>query len=127
MEIWTVYVTYCSGSSAHKLYQEGEVVAVGPGEAQTEGQVRCLSAMLSQRVQAIAETGVMVPMTVEVGEKVLYSKYGASETIECSGDDHILVREDDVLLKYKGDEPSLEQVSMPRGKVLVQLLAKEEA
>ena len=46
------------------------MVAVGPGEAQTEGQVRSFSAMLSQRVQAIAETGVMVPMTVEVGEKV---------------------------------------------------------
>ncbi|CAE7702328.1 CPN21 [Symbiodinium sp. CCMP2456] len=87
--------------------KEGEVVAVGPGEA-------------------IAESGVMVPMSVKVGEKVLYSKYGASETIECSGEDHVLVREDDVLLKYEGDEPSLEQVSMPRGKVLVKLLAKEE-
>jgi len=87
--------------------KEGEVVAVGPGEAN-------------------AESGVLVPLSVEVGEKVLYSKYGASETIECSGDDHVLVREDDLLLKYKGDEPSLEQITMPRGKVLVKLLAKEE-
>lgn len=87
--------------------KQGEVVAAGPGEANVE-------------------SGQMVPMSVKVGEKVLYSKYGGSETIECGGQDHILVREDDVLLKYKGDEPVLEKISMPRGKVLVKLLPKEQ-
>ncbi|CAJ1404403.1 unnamed protein product [Effrenium voratum] len=87
--------------------KEGEVVAVGPGEAN-------------------AESGVMVPMSVQVGEKVLYSKYGGSETIEREGEDHVLVREDDVLLKYEGDEPLLEKISMPRGKVLVKLMRKEQ-
>jgi len=86
---------------------EGEVVAAGPGEAN-------------------AESGKLVPMSVKVGEKVLYSKYGGSETIDCAGEDHVLVREDDVLLKYEGDEPVLEKISMPRGKVLVKLLPKEE-
>ncbi|CAL1162353.1 unnamed protein product [Cladocopium goreaui] len=87
--------------------KQGEVVAAGPGEANVE-------------------SGQMVPMSVKVGEKVLYSKYGGSETIECGGQDHVLVREDDVLLKYKGDEPVLAKISMPRGKVLVKLLPKEQ-
>ncbi|CAK9075175.1 20 kDa chaperonin [Durusdinium trenchii] len=87
--------------------KEGEVVATGPGEAHVE-------------------SGHLVPLSVEVGEKVLYSKYGGSEAIECQGEEHVLVREDDVLLKYQGDEPVLEKISMPRGKVLVKLLPKEE-
>eukprot|EP00931_Biecheleriopsis_adriatica_P028714 TRINITY_DN17114_c0_g1_i1.p1 TRINITY_DN17114_c0_g1~~TRINITY_DN17114_c0_g1_i1.p1 ORF type:complete len:266 (+),score=62.21 TRINITY_DN17114_c0_g1_i1:24-800(+) len=84
----------------------GEVVAVGPGEA--------------------SKTGVVKTLSVNVGEKVVYSRYGGSETIECGGTDHVLVRESDIMLRFEGQDPSLEKISMPRGKVLVKLLAKEE-
>ena len=55
--------------------QEAEVVAVGPG-AVIEGKV--------------------MPMTVKVGDKVVYSKYAGTE-VKYDGQDYIVVRESDIL------------------------------
>lgn len=55
--------------------QEAEVVAVGPG-AVVEGKV--------------------VPMTVKVGEKVVYSKYAGME-VKYNGEEYIVVKESDIL------------------------------
>lgn len=55
--------------------QEAEVVAVGPG--------------------AVAE-GKVMPMTVKVGDKVVYSKYAGTE-VKYDGQDYIVVRESDIL------------------------------
>ncbi|CAE7884909.1 CPN20 [Symbiodinium necroappetens] len=84
---------------------EGEVVAVGPG--------------------AVQETGVQVPVWAQVGMKVLHGKYGVEE-VKYNEEDHVLVRDDDVLLSYSGDEPTLESIQMPRGKVLLKLLDEKE-
>ncbi|CAE7861642.1 cct2 [Symbiodinium microadriaticum] len=84
---------------------EGEVVAVGPG--------------------AVQETGVQVPVWAQVGMKVLHGKYGVEE-VKYNDEDHVLVRDDDVLLSYSGDEPTLESIQMPRGKVLLKLLDEKE-
>ncbi|MGN1319256.1 MAG: co-chaperone GroES [Lachnospirales bacterium] len=55
--------------------QEAEVVAVGPG-AVVDGKV--------------------VPMTVKVGEKVVYSKYSGTE-VKLDGEEYIIVKESDIL------------------------------
>jgi len=85
---------------------EGEVLSVGPGEVHKE-------------------TGVRVPPWAQVGMKILHGKYGV-EDVNYKGEDHVLVRDDEVLLSYTGDEPTLETIKMPRGKVLIKLLEESE-
>ena len=55
--------------------QEAEVIAVGPG--------------------AVVE-GKTIPMTVEVGQKVVYSKYAGTE-VKYDGEEYIVVKESDIL------------------------------
>jgi len=80
---------------------EGDVLAIGPGGFDEV-------------------TGVQTPMWAEVGARVFYSKYGA-EKVTMGGDEHALVRDEDVLLSYSGEEASLDNLKLPRGKVLVEL------
>ena len=64
--------------TAKEKPQEGNVVAVGPGKMTDEGK--------------------RVPMEIEVGDVVIYSKYGGTEYKE--GDtEYLVLREDDVLFK----------------------------
>ncbi|MDD5190250.1 MAG: co-chaperone GroES, partial [Dehalococcoidales bacterium] len=58
--------------------QEGKVVAVGPGRMTDEGK--------------------RLPMDVEVGDIVIYAKYGGSE-IKVEGEELIIMRESDILAK----------------------------
>ncbi|MCB0557027.1 MAG: co-chaperone GroES [Phaeodactylibacter sp.] len=58
--------------TAKEKPQRGEVVAVGPGK---EGE----------------------PMTVKVGDAVLYGKYSGQE-LEYGGDEYLILREDDILV-----------------------------
>lgn len=86
----------------------GEVVAVGPGEADSK-------------------TGMLRPVEVKPGAKVVYSRYGGSTTVKCSGVEHVLVRQDEILYSYESEEATLADVKMPRGMLLVKLEeAKEE-
>jgi len=57
--------------------QEGIVIAVGPGK--------------------FLECGTLRPMSVTVGDRILYSKYSPVE-IEYCGDEYLIVHEDDILL-----------------------------
>lgn len=54
----------------------GKVLAVGPGKANEKGEV--------------------VPMSVKVGDKVLFKKYGPDE-IEMDGKKYLVGSEDDIL------------------------------
>ncbi len=64
--------------TAKEKPQSGTVVAVGPGKLTDEGQ--------------------RVPMEVEVGDSIVYSKYSGTEYKE--GDtEYVVLREDDVLFK----------------------------
>ena len=56
--------------------QEGKVVAVGPGKVTEDGKVLTLS--------------------VKVGDKVLYKKWGGNE-IKVGGKEYLMVKSDDVL------------------------------
>jgi chaperonin GroES len=62
--------------TAKETPQEAEVIAVGPGKRNKNGDV-------------------IVP-AVKSGEKILIGKYAGTE-IEVDGDDYVIVNEDDVL------------------------------
>ena len=63
--------------TAKEKPQEGEVVAVGPGRFNEDGDGR-------------------VPMDVSVGDKVIYSKYGGTE-VKYAGDEFLILSARDVL------------------------------
>lgn len=63
--------------TAKEKPQEGEVVAVGPGRFNDDGDER-------------------VPMDVSVGDRVIYSKYGGTE-IKHDGEEYLILSARDVL------------------------------
>jgi chaperonin GroES len=62
--------------SAQEKPQQGEVIAVGPGK--------------------LLDSGKIVAMDVNVGDKIYYAKYGGTE-VKVGGDEFIILRQDDVL------------------------------
>ena len=56
--------------------QEGEIIAVGEGKKNPEGKV--------------------VPLSLKVGDKILYGKYSRTEIV-IDGEDYLIIREEDVL------------------------------
>ncbi len=62
--------------TAKEKPQKGEVIAVGPGR--------------------LDENGNRVPMEVKVGDKVIFSKYAGSE-VKIDGEEYLIMREDDIL------------------------------
>ncbi len=68
--------------TAKEKPQRGKVLAVGPG--------------------ARDEDGDYIKMDVEVGDEIIFSKYGGTE-IRVGTDDVLILRESDVLAKVVGD------------------------
>ena len=68
--------------TAKEKPQKGKVLAVGDGKWDDEGEKR-------------------IPLDVEAGETVLYSKYGGTEIV-VDGEDLLVLRESDVLAKVAG-------------------------
>ena len=64
--------------TAKEKPQEGKVIAVGPGKVTDEGK--------------------RIPMEVEVGDIIIYARYGGSE-IKIDDEELIIMREDDILAK----------------------------
>jgi chaperonin GroES len=62
--------------TAKEKPQEGKVIAVGTGKVDEDGKVR--------------------PLDVHKGDRVLFTKYAGTE-IQALGDEHLIIREDDVL------------------------------
>ena len=62
--------------TAKEKPQEGEIIAVGPG--------------------AKDENGNRISMDVKKGDKVLYSKYSGTE-VKIDGTEHLILRESDIL------------------------------
>ena len=65
--------------TAKEKPQKGEVIAVGDGKYDEDGEKR-------------------IPLDVEVGDQILYSKYGGTE-IKVDGEELLVLRESDVLAK----------------------------
>ena len=63
--------------TAKEKPQEGEVVAVGPGRFNDDGDER-------------------VPMDISVGDRVIYSKYGGTE-LKYNGEEYLLLTQRDIL------------------------------
>jgi len=63
--------------TAKEKPQEGEVLAVGPGRWNEDGDAR-------------------IPLDVKVGDRVLYSKYGGTE-IKHGGEEYLILSARDVL------------------------------
>ena len=63
--------------TAKEKPQEGEVIAVGPGRFNEDGDER-------------------IPMDISVGDKVIYSKYGGTE-VKYGGDEFLILSTRDVL------------------------------
>jgi len=66
--------------TAKEKPQEGKVIAVGAGRR---------------------EDGKIIPVDLKTGDKVLYGKYAGTE-IKIDGEDHLILREDDVLGVVEG-------------------------
>ncbi len=62
--------------TAKEKPQEGKVIAVGKGKLDDDGK--------------------HMPLDVKKGDKILFSKYAGTE-VQIEGDEHIIIREDDVL------------------------------
>ena len=72
--------------TAREKPQRGRVLAVGPGSRDDEGKY--------------------VPLDVEEGDEIVFSKYGGTE-IKVGVDEYLILRESDVLAKVVGDrEPA---------------------
>jgi chaperonin GroES len=67
--------------TAKEKPQKGEVIAVGDGRFDEDGDKR-------------------IPLDVAAGDTVLYSKYGGTE-IKVDGEDLLVLRESDVLAKVE--------------------------
>ena len=67
--------------TAKEKPQEGEVLAVGPGRFDEDGEKR-------------------IPLDVEVGDRVLYSKYAGTE-VKIEGEELLVVSARDVLAKIQ--------------------------
>ncbi len=66
--------------AAKEKPMEGKVVAVGDGKT--------------------LENGTKAPLTVKVGDKILFGKYSGTE-IKVDGEEHLILREDDILAIVK--------------------------
>ena len=69
--------------TAKEKPQKGKIVAAGPGRTTDEGK--------------------LVPMTVKVGDVVVYSKYAGTEWKE-DGSEYLIVRESDILATVSGSK-----------------------
>ncbi|MFN8627158.1 MAG: co-chaperone GroES [Candidatus Binatia bacterium] len=67
--------------TAKEKPQEGKVIAVGKGK--------------------VSEDGKLVPMEVKVGDRILFGKYSGSE-IKLNGEEHLIMREEDILGVIEG-------------------------
>ena len=72
--------------TAKEKPQRGKVLAVGPG--------------------ARDEDGEHVPMDLEEGDEIIFSKYGGTE-IKLGADEVLILRESDVLAKVVGDRAAV--------------------
>jgi chaperonin GroES len=57
--------------------QQGEVVAIGTGR--------------------ITDAGQVIPLTVKVGDKVMFKKYSPDE-VKIDGQDYLVIKEQDIML-----------------------------
>jgi chaperonin GroES len=93
--------------SAKIVKTQGTVINVGPGRTHEE-------------------TGRKIKIDIEPGESVVYGEYDGIE-IDFNGEAHMLIRDNNVLIKYTGDKLTRENVMVLNDNVLVQIDDDEQA
>ena len=68
--------------SAKEKPQQGEVIAVGKGKRTDDGK--------------------LIPLDVQVGDRVLFGKYSGSDVPKTYGEDFMIMREDEILGVIEG-------------------------
>ncbi len=68
----------------------GIIIPDSAKEKPIEGRVKAVGA------GKVGDDGKRIKPDVKIGDKVLYSKYGGTE-IKIDGEEHLLMREDDIL------------------------------
>lgn len=68
--------------SAKEKPQEGEIISVGKGKYN--------------------DAGTLLPLSVKVGDRILFGKYSGSEVPKSLGDDYLIMREDEILCVVEG-------------------------
>jgi len=92
---------------------EGGILLTGKAKIKkTEGTVKQIGSGKTH-----PDSGIVFDIPVAEGEGVVYGKYDGTE-IDLNGDKHVLIRDDDILVKFKG-ELSLDSVEVIRDNVLV--------
>ena len=66
--------------TAKERSMQGEVVAVGPGKKDKNGQT--------------------MPMSVQAGDRVMYGKFAGTE-VSVDGEEHLVMREDDIIARVE--------------------------
>lgn len=85
---------------------EGKVVSVGPGKLHPD-------------------SGIPFPMPVEEGDGVVYGKFDGTE-IKIDGETHSLIRDSDILVKFKGDSLTVDSVEAVNDGILVYVETREQ-
>lgn len=93
--------------SAKEEKTRGKVISVGPGKTHQE-------------------TGRVFEVPVQPGDGVVYGQYDGTE-INFNGEPHMLIRDDNVLIKYEGEKLTLDSVDVVRDRVLVKIDDDEQA
>ena len=86
---------------------EGTVVSAGPGKLDPT-------------------TNVLIPMPVEAGSRVLYGKFDGAK-VNYDGVEHTLIRDEDILLTYTGEELTLAGATPMSDRMLVKVAKEGEA
>jgi chaperonin GroES len=93
--------------SAKIVKTQGTVISTGPGRTHEE-------------------TGRRINIDIQPGEGVVYGEYDGIE-IEFNGDAHMLIRDNNVLIKFSGEKLTRESVEVLNDNVLVQIDDDEQA
>ena len=70
------------------------------------------------------ETGYQLDCAVSPGDSVIYGKYDGTE-MKYNDDNHQLIKDDDVLLKYKGNDLTLDNCEPVKDQVMIKLQSRE--
>lgn len=99
-----MYIPKCP-SQAKIIKTEGTVVDVGPGRPHPD-------------------SGILYPMPVQKGDGVIFGKYDGTE-VKIDGVTHSLIRDTDILVKFKGEKLTMDTVETVNNCVLVHVVARE--
>ena len=80
--------------TAKEKPQRGSVLAVGPGQLNDKGE--------------------RVPLDVDAGDEIIFSKYGGTD-IKLEGEDYLILRESDVLAKVVKSAAKKKSSKKPAG------------